>query len=318
MGAKRTLSLNGFGAGGLTWEGDALTLRRSTATQGRTSVAVKKAPAKKSAAKKAPAKKAAVKAPAKKAPAKKAPAKKAAVKAPAKKVVKKAPAKKSAAKKAPAKKAPAKKAPAKKAPAKKAPAKKAPAKKAPAKKAPAKKAPAKKAPAKKAAVKAPAPKAPAKKAAPVKKAEVAPVVAPRPNRLPAIPKEPKKIKYPFDAKFLDAQRLHLLEERRRLVHDAETLTAEANSLAELREPGDVQFDEESGEGDTLAVERERDLALSAQFLDQVDEIDRAMAKIGQGTYGICEISGLAIPKERLRAIPWCRERVEYKVGNFRR
>ena len=251
-------------------------------------MAVKKAPAKKSAAKKAPAKKAAVKAPAKKAPAKKA------------------------AVKAPAKKAPAKKAPAKKAPAKKAPAKKAPAKKAPAKKA------AVKAPAKKAAAKAPAPKAPAKKAAPVKKAEVAPVVAPRPNRLPAIPKEPKKIKYPFDAKFLDAQRLHLLEERRRLVHDAETLTAEANSLAELREPGDVQFDEESGEGDTLAVERERDLALSAQFLDQVDEIDRAMAKIGQGTYGICEISGLAIPKERLRAIPWCRERVEYKVGNFRR
>ena len=47
-------------------------------------------------------------------------------------------------------------------------------------------------------------------------------------------------------------------------------------------------------------------------------LDRAMAKIGQGTYGICEISGLAIPKERLRAIPWCRERVEYKVGNFRR
>jgi RNA polymerase-binding transcription factor DksA len=220
--------------------------------------------------------------------------------------VKKAPAKKSAAKKAPAKKA-AVKAPAKKAPVKKV-----------VKKAPAKKAvPAKKAPAKK-VVKAPAPKAPAKKAAPVKKAEVAPVVAPRPNRLPAIPKEPKKIKYPFDAKFLDAQRLHLLEERRRLVHDAETLTAEANSLAELREPGDVQFDEESGEGDTLAVERERDLALSAQFLDQVDEIDRAMAKIGQGTYGICEISGLAIPKERLRAIPWCRERVEYKVGNFRR
>jgi RNA polymerase-binding transcription factor DksA len=272
-------------------------------------VAVKKVTAKKSAAKKVVKKAPAKKAPAKKAPAKKAPAKKApAKKAPAKKVVKKAPVKKAPVKKAPVKKAPVKKAPVKKAPVKKAPVKKAPVKKAPVKKAPVKKAPVKKA--------APAKKAPVK--APAKKAEVAPVVAPRPNRLPAIPKEPKKIKYPFDAKFLDAQRLHLLEERRRLVHDAETLTAEANSLAELREPGDVQFDEESGEGDTLAVERERDLALSAQFLDQVDEIDRAMAKIGQGTYGICEISGLAIPKERLRAIPWCRERVEYKVGNFRR
>jgi len=254
-------------------------------------VAVKKVTAKKSAAKKAPAKKAAAKAPAKKAPARKAAAKAPAKKAPAKKVVKKAPAKKAPAKKAPAKKA-AVKAPAKKV---------------------VKKAPAKKAPAKKVVTKA----APVKKAV-VKKPPAPPVQPPRPNRLPPIPKEPKKIKYPFDAKFLDAQRAHLIEERRRLMHDAETLTAEANSLAELREPGDVQFDEESGEGDTLAVERERDLALSAQFLDQVDEIDRAMLKIGQGTYGICEISGLAIPKERLRAIPWCRERVEYKVGNFRR
>ena len=252
-----------------------------------------------------------------KASAKKASAKKVAKKAPVKKAVKKA-----SAKKGPAKKGPAKKASAKKGPAKKAPAKKASAKKASAKKASAKKAPAKKAPAKKAVKKAPAKKAPAKKAmkkAPAKKvAATLPPLPPKPKRLPAIPKEPKKIKYPFDAKFLDAQRALLLEERRRLVHDAEALTAEANSLAELREPGDVQFDEESGEGDTLAVERERDLALSAQFLEQVDEIDRAMAKIGQGTYGICEISGLAIPKERLRAIPWCRERVEYKVGNFRR
>jgi RNA polymerase-binding transcription factor DksA len=214
---------------------------------------------------------------------------------------KKAPSKKAPAKKAPAKKAAAVKAPAKKAPAKKAGAVKAPAKKAPAKKAPAKKAPAKKAPAKKApTVKAPAKKAPAKKA-PAKK---------------AVAKKPAKS--PYDKKFLDAQRELLHEERKRLVHDVETLTAEANELAMLREPGDVQFDEESGEGDTLAVERERDLALSAQFSNQVEEIDRALAKIDGGTYGVCEISGLAIPKERLRAIPWARERVEYKAGGFGR
>ena len=72
------------------------------------------------------------------------------------------------------------------------------------------------------------------------------------------------------------------------------------------------------EGDTLQVERERDLALSAQFRAHIDDIDHALAKITSNTYGLCEISGLAIPKERLRAIPWARERVEYKVGGFRR
>ena len=59
---------------------------------------------------------------------------------------------------------------------------------------------------------------------------------------------------------------------------AESLKAEADMLMAEREPGDVQFDEESGEGDTLAVERERDLALSAQAQAAVEEIDLALGQ----------------------------------------
>ncbi len=205
-------------------------------------------------------------------------AKKAAKKS-TKKAAKKAPAKKAAAKKAPAKKTAAKKAPAKKAAAKKA-AKKAPAKKVAAKKAPAKKAPAKKTPAKKAA----------KKAA----------------------------KSPFGKKFIDEMEARLIEERAKYLHSEETYRAEADALIEGREPGDVQFDEESGEGDTLAVERERDLALSNQARAAVEQIDAGLERVKAGTYGICVVSGLAIPQERLRAIPWAAERVEYKVGGLGR
>ena len=109
-----------------------------------------------------------------------------------------------------------------------------------------------------------------------------------------------------------------MSERATYVHQAENLQAEADALAAEREPGDVQFDDESGEGDTLAVERDFDLALSAKARDAIDEIDHALTKFDAGTYGICEVSGQAIPKERLRAIPWARERVEYKVGDFGR
>jgi len=105
-------------------------------------------------------------------------------------------------------------------------------------------------------------------------------------------------------KFFEAQRKALLEERETYTRQAQTLKAEADALAEDMEPGDVQFDEESGEGDTINVERERDLALSAQALSAVDEIDRALAKIDDGSYGICEQCGQAIPKERLRALPY--------------
>jgi len=186
-------------------------------------------------------------------------------------------------------------------PAKKATAKKVPAKAVATKKVVAEKATAKKAPAKAVATKAAAAKAPAKKVA-----------------AKAAPTKPAKVESPFDKKFLDGMLTLLNSERVRLMRDADSLTAEAISLAEGRDPGDVQFDEESGEGDTLAVERERDLALSAQFRGQVDEIDRALAKFDLGTYGICEVSGTPIPKERLKAIPWARERVEYKVGGFGR
>ncbi|HEX7131817.1 MAG TPA: TraR/DksA C4-type zinc finger protein [Iamia sp.] len=238
-------------------------------------------------------------APVKKAVPKKAAKKTAAArKAPVKGV---APAKKAAKKAAPARKAaPAKKSPAKKtAAAKKAPGKKA----APAKKATKKAAPVKKAaPPKKAAVKkaAPAKKAAAKKAAPAKK--------------PAA----RKTRSPFTAAFLRAQQAALIEERANYVTQADTLQAEAESLVADIDPGDVQFDEESGEGDTLAVERERDLALSNQARQAVEEIDHALAKFELGTYGICEVSGEPIPTERLEAIPWARERVEYKVGGLGR
>ena len=192
---------------------------------------------------------------------------------------------KKAAKKSATKKA-AKKA-VKKAPAKKAAAKKAPVKKAAAKKAPAKKTAAMKAPVKKAAAK----KTPAKKAV-------------------------KKAKSPFGKKFIGEMKARLEEERAKYLHSEETYRAEADALIEGREPGDVQFDEESGEGDTLAVERERDLALSNQARQAVEQIDAALDRIKAGTYGICVASGKSIPQERLRAIPWAAERVEYKVGGL--
>ncbi len=119
-------------------------------------------------------------------------------------------------------------------------------------------------------------------------------------------------------KFLEGQKKSLLEERERLVRHSEALKAEADSLANDREAGDTQFDDESGEGDTWAVERERDLMLSAQAQQTVNEIDLALARIEDGTYGVCEISGQPIPKERLKAIPWARERVEFKATGFLR
>ncbi len=223
-----------------------------------------------------------------------------------KKTAKKAPATKSAAaKKAPAKKkAAAKSSPAKK----KAAAKKTAAKKAPAKK----KAAAKKAPAKKAAPK----KAPAKVTAVI--SEVEKVDEAQAAAAKKLIEQQKLAKKSFTKPFLKKQEAELLSEREKYTRSAISYKEEADSLVLDREPGDVQFDEESGEGDTLAVERERDLALSAQAQQAVDEIDQALERLANGVYGICVESGLPIPKERLEAIPWASQRVEFKVGGLGR
>ncbi|MYB88213.1 MAG: TraR/DksA family transcriptional regulator [Acidimicrobiaceae bacterium] len=128
----------------------------------------------------------------------------------------------------------------------------------------------------------------------------------------------KAAKPRFNQKFLDEMRRKLLKERAKYLHSAEEYQAEAESLLATREPGDVQFDEEGGEGTTVAVERERDLALSSQARHTVSQIDAALERIENGTYGYCITSGAPIPIARLRAIPWAAERVEVKAGGLGR
>lgn len=121
-----------------------------------------------------------------------------------------------------------------------------------------------------------------------------------------------------DERWLTHQRHALSTERSTYLEQARALRAEAESLVEEMEPGDVQFDDESGEGGTVTVDRERDLALSAQALQAVEEIDHAVAKISSRTYGICENCGRLIPKPRLEALPFARLCIDCKSGGLSR
>jgi RNA polymerase-binding protein DksA len=233
------------------------------------------------------------------------------------------PGKPAAAKKPPARKAaptpPAAKT-AKRAPAKAVPTKKPAAKKAPAPRPAAKRLPAKPAPAPKATTKAAAPARAATATRPAapgagetrsrsgKKTVICPLsgfeVTPGPANL--------------SPKTLERLRQKLVDEKNRLHHQAEELTAEAEQLAREREAGDTQFDEESGEGDTVNIERERDLLLSATARQVVEEIDDALERMKRNRYGVCKPAGRKIALERLEAIPWAQVCVDCKARAERR
>jgi RNA polymerase-binding transcription factor DksA len=59
-----------------------------------------------------------------------------------------------------------------------------------------------------------------------------------------------------------------------------------------------------------AYDRDFALSLLSQEQDSLYEIDEALKRIEIGTYGICEMSGKAIPHARLEALPFTRYTVE--------
>jgi len=75
---------------------------------------------------------------------------------------------------------------------------------------------------------------------------------------------------------------------------------------ELGEIGSGGTDNHLGDTATATFDRELDEGLEEGAQQTVSEIDAALVRIEDGTYGTCEICGKPIGEERLAAIPWAR------------
>jgi RNA polymerase-binding protein DksA len=257
----------------------AATKRTATAKTAAKKTVAKKAAPKKAAAKKTPTAK-------KSATTKKAPtARRAAATKPA---TKKAATKK-AATKATATKTPAKKAPAARTPS----AKKAAVKKAAVKKTPAKTASAKKTSAKAGAatrtVSAPATQAAVKKTAPKTATRAA-------ARKLAVKADEK----PWTTKELDEVRGDLNADRERLRSELNLAEVELHDL--MRDAGDGAGNDQADVGSTT-FERDHEMSLANNARVMLAQTERALARIENGTYGVCESCGQPIGKNRLMAFP---------------
>ncbi|CAN5781895.1 RNA polymerase-binding protein DksA [soil metagenome] len=76
-------------------------------------------------------------------------------------------------------------------------------------------------------------------------------------------------------------------------------------LAELEKDGSAapDFDENFADSAQVAAEQGENLTLAAQFREQLNEVEGAMARLEDGTYGTCEVCGKAITAARLEAMP---------------
>lgn len=117
--------------------------------------------------------------------------------------------------------------------------------------------------------------------------------------------------------FLAGQRKRLSEERAAQETLIKSLEAELGELAEDEGPDEIQFDDESSEGAAVSVERDRDQALRESAVARIAEVDAALARLDDGTYGRCEHCGRPIAQERLRALPTAILCISCKQGGLR-
>ena len=96
----------------------------------------------------------------------------------------------------------------------------------------------------------------------------------------------------------------LVEERAEL--QVQLTTIEEASFAQTQSDltGDVGLDDESADAGTATFEREKDLSIEQNVRDLLAKIDRALQRIEDGRFGICDRCGKPIEKARVKALPY--------------
>ena len=99
------------------------------------------------------------------------------------------------------------------------------------------------------------------------------------------------------------------EARRLLQAERERLTT---LLSDQQDAVDDQQGVDAGPADSAKdiTDRQVDESELANVRGQLDEVDAALQRVEDGTYGVSEVSGEPIPDERLRAVPWARRLVD--------
>jgi DnaK suppressor protein len=76
-----------------------------------------------------------------------------------------------------------------------------------------------------------------------------------------------------------------------------------SQLAELDDDGDLSYDENFADSAQVAGQQGANRALAGQLKENLAEVERALAKMDDGTYGRCERCGKEIGEARLEAMP---------------
>tara|TARA_E500000318_G_scaffold14854_8_gene15206 strand:+ start:52548 stop:53048 length:501 start_codon:yes stop_codon:yes gene_type:complete len=117
----------------------------------------------------------------------------------------------------------------------------------------------------------------------------------------------RRTKTPLTKTQLEKYRLILLQKRAELLGDIQNLEQEALRSDSGRSSHTAQHIDEAG---SESYEQSLNLNLAASDRERINEIDAALQRIKDRTYGLCELTFEPIKKARLDEIPWTRYTIE--------
>lgn len=108
----------------------------------------------------------------------------------------------------------------------------------------------------------------------------------------------------MDKKKLDYYREKLLKEKEALLKELSNI--EKNNLDQSQDEsaGDLSYVDSDGDRGTLTFERERDLSLDINVKDILSQVNNALRRVDDGSFGKCVVCGREIDEGRLEALPY--------------
>ncbi|MBV8161191.1 MAG: TraR/DksA C4-type zinc finger protein [Acidimicrobiia bacterium] len=107
---------------------------------------------------------------------------------------------------------------------------------------------------------------------------------------------------------LEAERARLVEVRADFDDERLAEETETENVGELS-----AIDQHQADVGTETFEREKDLSILEQIEAELADVEHALRRLDDGTYGTCEFDGKPIPEERLEVMPAARFCVQHQA-----
>ena len=103
---------------------------------------------------------------------------------------------------------------------------------------------------------------------------------------------------------LERFRKRLEEEKARLEEQIEDYERDLEEARLTESSSDRSPDPGNAEASSMKLEYAKELSIEQNTLDLLNKVNRALERVADGSYGICEVCGNAIPVERLDVLPY--------------